>query len=203
MFVTTRERVAELHEQGLNGRQIGRALGLSKATVAYHLRRLGEPVDERCNRRYDWLEVQRFYDAGHSITECQQEFGFARASFMAAARRGDVATRPHATPLPELLSTTRNRQNLKQRLLAAGLKHPRCELCGIDAWRGRPLSLALHHVNGEKHDNRLENLQLLCPNCHSQTDNFSGRNRRPRGEREEAADDLCRRLDDRSTGERS
>jgi hypothetical protein len=42
------------------------------------------------------------------------------------------------------------------------------------------LSLALHHRNGDGEDNRLENLELLCPNCHSQTDTFAGRNRRAR-----------------------
>jgi 5-methylcytosine-specific restriction endonuclease McrA len=65
---------------------------------------------------------------------------------------------------------------LKRRLIKLGLKADRCEICGISAWRGAPLSLALHHVNGDGRDNRLENLQLLCPNCHSQTDNFAGRN---------------------------
>ena len=43
---------------------------------------------------------------------------------------------------------------------------------------GRSLSMALHHVNGDGSDNRLENLQMLCPNCHSQTENFAGRKRR-------------------------
>jgi 5-methylcytosine-specific restriction endonuclease McrA len=38
------------------------------------------------------------------------------------------------------------------------------------------LSLQLHHINGERHDNRLENLALLCPNCHSQTNTWAGRN---------------------------
>jgi hypothetical protein len=41
---------------------------------------------------------------------------------------------------------------------------------------GCPPALALHHINGDNCDDRLENLALLCPNCHSQTENFAGRN---------------------------
>ena len=58
-----------LLEQGLSGAAIARELGISKSTVSYHKRRLGHSIDVRCNRRYDWDAVQRFYDAGHSITE--------------------------------------------------------------------------------------------------------------------------------------
>jgi 5-methylcytosine-specific restriction endonuclease McrA len=80
-------------------------------------------------------------------------------------------------PLTDLLTVgpVRNRNNIKLRLLGAGLKDGSCEDCGITDWRGRPLSMALHHVNGDGRDNRLENLRLLCPNCHSQTENFAGR----------------------------
>jgi 5-methylcytosine-specific restriction endonuclease McrA len=46
----------------------------------------------------------------------------------------------------------------------------------IEGVRTRKTVEMLHHVNGDGRDNRLENLQLLCPNCHSQTDNFAGRN---------------------------
>jgi hypothetical protein len=74
--------------------------------------------------------------------------------------------------------TYRSRHNVKLRLIAAGLKENRCEECGLTEWLGRPLAMALHHVNGDGRDNRLENLRLLCPNCHSQTENFSGRGRK-------------------------
>ena len=57
-----------------------------------------------------------------------------------------------------------------------GLKQNRCERCGITEWRGEPLSMQLHHVNGDGSDNRLENIVFLCPNCHSQTDTYGGRN---------------------------
>jgi 5-methylcytosine-specific restriction endonuclease McrA len=58
------------------------------------------------------------------------------------------------------------------------LKEARCERCGLTEWLGKPLPLQLHHVNGDGKDNRPENLQILCPNCHSQTDSWGGRIRR-------------------------
>ncbi len=66
---------------------------------------------------------------------------------------------------------------IKRRLYRAGLKEPRCEICGITDWRGMPLSFHLDHINGIRTDNRLENLRILCPNCHSQTDTWCARNR--------------------------
>jgi hypothetical protein len=93
---------------------------------------------------------------------------------------GRVRTRPQCAPLAKYLVSGRrtNRTHLKTRLLAEGLKQNRCERCGISDWLGAPLAIALHHANGDGLDNRIENLVMLCPNCHSQTDNFSGRGRR-------------------------
>ena len=67
---------------------------------------------------------------------------------------------------------------LKRRLIKEGLKENKCENpdCGISEWYGKPISLQIHHINGIHNDNRLENLMLLCPNCHSQTDTYAGRN---------------------------
>lgn len=66
---------------------------------------------------------------------------------------------------------------LKERLIKAGIKKSKCEnpKCGITDWYGEKLKFHLHHINGNHHDNRLENLQILCPNCHSLTDNYSGK----------------------------
>ncbi len=174
----TRRRVAILLTVGLGRLEIARLLGISKSTVSYHARRLDAPMDEKATRRYDWSEVQRYYDEGHSISECQVRFGFARETWNAARRRGAVQSRPQAVPIGELLvaGRPRNRSHVKARLLSAGLKKNRCEDCGLVTWRGKPLAMALHHVNGDGNDNTLANLRLLCPNCHSQTENFAGRN---------------------------
>jgi 5-methylcytosine-specific restriction endonuclease McrA len=82
-------------------------------------------------------------------------------------------------PIDELLRGSRNRRHLKARLIRAGLLLALCAECGIRSWRGHRLApRELHHVNGDGADNRLENLTLLCPNCHSQTDSWGGRNNR-------------------------
>lgn len=66
---------------------------------------------------------------------------------------------------------------LKYRLIREGLKEWKCEKCGNNGiWMDQKLIFEIHHINGNHFDNRLENLQLLCPNCHSQTENYRNRN---------------------------
>ena len=62
---------------------------------------------------------------------------------------------------------------LRKRLIKAGYKENKCEDCGINKWNGKDLGLELHHKDGNKLNNRLENLAILCPNCHSLTPNHS------------------------------
>jgi hypothetical protein len=83
------------------------------------------------------------------------------------------------TPLDELLvrGSTIGSSSLRVRLQTAGLLPDHCQECGLQEWRGSPLPLALDHINGDHTDNRLENLRILCPNCHALTVTWCGRSR--------------------------
>jgi Zn finger protein HypA/HybF involved in hydrogenase expression len=84
-----------------------------------------------------------------------------------------------AIPIEEVLVENSYYQSykLKQRLFKEGLKEMKCECCGLTEWLGKPIALELHHINGINTDNRLENIAILCPNCHAQTDNYRGLNK--------------------------
>ena len=56
------------------------------------------------------------------------------------------------------------------------LRGRKCECCGFTEWLGEPINLEIHHIDGDHNNNELENIQLLCPNCHSYTDNYCGKN---------------------------
>lgn len=68
-----------------------------------------------------------------------------------------------------------NSYKLLKRLVSSGYKEYKCEICGISEWNNKPISLQLHHIDGNHTNHRLDNLQILCPNCHSQTDTFAGK----------------------------
>ena len=70
---------------------------------------------------------------------------------------------------------------LRQRLFAEKIKSEKCEICGISEWFGKKLSLELDHKDGNRYNHKLKNLQILCPNCHSQTDTFRGKNKSGNG----------------------
>jgi hypothetical protein len=83
-------------------------------------------------------------------------------------------------PLSEILvlGSTYSTLYLKKRLVEEGLLPDICSGCRTVEWRGQKLVLELEHNNGDSSDHRIENLCLLCPNCHSQTPTFRGRNKR-------------------------
>lgn len=65
---------------------------------------------------------------------------------------------------------------VRRKLLEEGYKEYKCECCGNSEWMGRPIPLEVHHKDGNRNNNTLENFELLCPNCHAFTDSYRGKN---------------------------
>jgi hypothetical protein len=136
----------------------------------------GKPYSD-ANKRYDWRAVQAYYDTGASYRKCKAHFGFSYVTWAKAVKSGRLSTRPpFVWTAEEALAKSKSRLTIKRHLLKAGIIVNRCDLCGLSEWRGHPLSIQIDHVNGIRDDHRLENLRMLCPNCHSQTDTFAARN---------------------------
>lgn len=92
-------------------------------------------------------------------------------------RKGSCVPPKKAKPLSEILckDSLYRTSLLRERLIIEGYKTHECENCNAIEWLGNPIPLELHHINGDPKDNRLENLQLRCPNCHALTDNYRGK----------------------------
>lgn len=85
-----------------------------------------------------------------------------------------------AQPIEEILVkySTFSTSKLNKRLLKEGVKEYRCECCNNVEWMGEPIPLELHHIDGINTNHRIENLQMLCPNCHAFTDNYRGKGKK-------------------------
>ena len=92
--------------------------------------------------------------------------------------KGQSKSNNNYMQLQKYLATSLDIQSNKVRnkLLREGYKNHQCECCGMTEWLGQPIPLELHHKDGNRNNNTLENYQLLCPNCHAFTDSYRGKN---------------------------
>ncbi len=82
----------------------------------------------------------------------------------------------------DLVLKNNSRGQIKKRLLQDGILENVCSECGLrDYWNDKPIVMHLDHINGVNNDNRITNLRMLCPNCHSQQETYAGRNARKKG----------------------
>jgi len=72
--------------------------------------------------------------------------------------------------------TNHNSNRLRKQLISQGIFEKKCYGCNLDKWLDNPIPLELDHINGIKTDNRIENLRILCPNCHALTPTYRGKN---------------------------
>jgi|APCry1669188910_1035180.scaffolds.fasta_scaffold23093_1 5-methylcytosine-specific restriction endonuclease McrA len=109
-----------------------------------------------------------------------KEFGFNMDHFTGQGyRKGCLIPVVREKTLMECLVENSKYQSykLKIRLIQEGLKKHQCECCLQTTWKDVPIPLELDHINGNSSDNRLENLQIICPNCHALTSNYRGKNK--------------------------
>lgn len=87
-----------------------------------------------------------------------------------AGNQSGIGMKPpnYKTAMDYIINSTYIKSSvLKEKLIKEGLKENKCENCGISTWLGVEIVLELHHKNGNHYDNDLNNLEILCPNCHS------------------------------------
>lgn len=111
-----------------------------------------------------------------SIKKRIQELNLDTSHFLGQAILRGKTHAYNTRPLEEILvhKKLENTWKLKNRLLREGIKEHRCECCGQTEWLGNPIPLEFHHKDGDRTNNTLQNIELLCPNCHTLTDNYRG-----------------------------
>lgn len=128
------------------------------------------------------LGLTGFGGAYKSFKRFAEKYGVDYSHFSGKTWNRGFQTGPKPTfPLQDVFDGKHphySTQHLKRRLITEGFLKNECAVCGIHEWLGQPLSLHLDHIDGVNTNHALKNLRLLCPNCHSQTATYAGRNNR-------------------------
>jgi hypothetical protein len=115
-----------------------------------------------------------------TINHAIKKFGIDTSHFTGQGHLSGKTHNFNTRPLDEILvkGKLENTYRLRNRLLRDKIKRHQCENCKLETWLDKPIPLELHHVDGDRTNNLLENIQLLCPNCHALTDNYRAKKTR-------------------------
>lgn len=203
----TGDKIKEMLLAGYNYPQIMKHLGVAGSTIAYHVKKLSMRKQTNLESLYDWNAVQAYYDKGFSIGEVTSFYNIPPSSFRDARTRGLIKTikgrkskywhehrilvdgkysvdKRYTIPDELLLceNSDLSQTGLRKKYLEYSIYECANEKCPLyqstPIWCNGNLVLHLDHINGIRNDNRLKNLRWLCPNCHSQTPTYCGRNKR-------------------------
>ncbi len=143
-------------------------------------------IVERKNEILQWIEENQSKAQMARQLACKQEtltkylrsWGIDYAGNQSG--KGQTKSNPRYQSLIDYLENSEDVQTnkIRHKLLNEGYKEYRCECCGLTEWMGKPIPLEVHHIDGNRHNNILENFALLCPNCHAFTDSYRGKNSR-------------------------
>ena len=137
-------------------------------------------ISENTNYRQVLIKFGMCSSGGRSINYIKKRVAELGLDVSHFNKYVDRKPNNHKYKMEEILvenSSYFNMARLKSRLVSEGYLEYKCYECGIHDWRGKKLSLHIEHKNGVNNDNRIENIIFLCPNCHSQTDTYAGKNK--------------------------
>lgn len=132
-----------------------------------------ESIREAVAKSFNWKQVSEVLGAGKSGSSYDhlkkraiaEEIDYSH--FRQGSKGMEFGTK---RPITDYFSNEIgiNSHKLRIRLIKEGIKENKCEICNLDEWLGESMPLELDHINSDHNDNSLENLQIICPNCHYQ-----------------------------------
>lgn len=177
-----KELIIKLLKEGKTYKEIGDATKLKKNSISYYNTKYVNR-STKYNKKVDWKKIEHYYNDGHSRSECLTKFEVCEASWYKAIKCGRLSRgclekdRELCNRL--VINSKESRGSLKKTLIRKGVLKNECCVCGqLPIWNDKKLVMVFDHINGVHNDYRLENIRLLCPNCNSQTDTFSGKNKK-------------------------